>query len=73
MSREPRYATEKLVCPQCGCAFSKVVPRNLTQGQDHAAYRRHRKCVDCGCEYETAEIVTNIFKATTSSVTNPAA
>ena len=71
--REPRVSTEKITCPSCGCAFSKVVPRNLLQDETHGAYSRHRRCEECSCEYETSEMVVKIFRPATSRATNPGA
>ena len=61
-----REAAPKLACPICGCAWSRVVPRDLKQGPG-AEYRRHRRCVSCQSEYETTEQVTGIRKKTRSS------
>lgn len=70
--KEPRVAP-KLACPTCLDGRSVVVPRDLTQPTD-SSYRRHRRCLGCGCEYETLETVTCVRqKRATSSGANTAA
>lgn len=56
---------EKLPCPACESHYSSVLPRTIQQGE--SGYRRHRRCDDCGTEYETLEQVHRVILKRTAA------
>lgn len=66
--REPRETQAKTMCPVCGSAFSRVLPRKLSKDeQAREDYIRYRRCADCHAEYRSAEKTLDIVRSSSST------
>lgn len=53
------HSVPKLCCPSCAGFLSRVLESRPTPQGD--AYRRSRKCLDCGTCYTTSERIVRVI------------